>query len=171
MTDAPAVAGLTRRGQRRRDGISNCSNTTSAVGDDAAHVGASPASGARWRPARPRCMFSPPASTTTTAAPLGTGSVTTPSSPDAVVAQVGAQRPARGVVAERGDQCHVGAGPRGGHGLVAALAAGAVDTADASTVSPGRGSAATLNARSELTLPTTQTRAAIAVHANPPGAT
>ena len=64
-----------------------------------------------------------------TAEPLGPGTVDDAVEADAVAAQMGAQLLGRRVVAERGDQLHVGARPGGGDRLIAALAAGRPTTA------------------------------------------
>ena len=123
MTVAPASRAWRAATNAVATGISNCSNTTSASATMSRRCGESSVRCA-LAPGATTIMFSPPAPTTTTAVPLGTGSVTTPVGSDAVGAQVVEQRPARRVVADRGHQRHVGAGPRGGHGLVAALTAG-----------------------------------------------
>ena len=104
-------------------------------------------------------MFCPPAPTTTTAAARAPGRVI-----DAVIPAPLALRwssNVRPAASSPTAATSVTSAPAraAATAWLPPLPPGSVRTADASTVSPGPGSAATSNTRSELTLPTTQTRA------------
>ena len=121
-----------------------------------------------FAPGATTMLFSAAASTTMTAVPLGPGRVTTPIEPDVVGVQVCTQLLGGGVAAQRGDELHRRARAGGGHRLIAALAARRRRRARTpERFGRGEADASTVNVRSALTLPTTQTRATITVNASP----